>query len=445
MKLYNSKHNKIEVFESIEPGKVSMYVCGPTVYNHPHIGNARPIVVFDLLRRVLIASGYEVKMVSNFTDIDDKIINKAIEEDVSEVAIATRYIDAYNAVRTSLNADGLSATPLATDSIPAIIRFIEDLCEKDYAYAVDGDVYFRVDRIKNYGEVSSQNIDQLQVGARIESNTAKDNPLDFALWKKTSDAGIKWDSPWGEGRPGWHTECVVMIQDEFKTSTIDIHGGGQDLKFPHHENESAQCKALHGHDLANFWVHNAMLNLDGTKMSKSLGNVQWAKDYVESFGGNLTRWILLSTHYRLTLNITEETIEQARTEMDKIKQVKDKIAIEKQLANIDIKSEEDHELYAKFLESLQDDLNVSNALVSVYELLKLANQAMRSKEKDWNLLVKLEATLLKMLDVLGYVFEDVVLSEDDKHVFAMWNEAKANKDFESADTYRAALIERGLI
>lgn len=445
MKLYNSKHNKIEEFESIEPGKVSMYVCGPTVYNHPHIGNARPIVVFDLLRRVLKASGYEVKMVSNFTDIDDKIINKAIEENVSEFAVASRYIEAYNAVRSSLNAEGLSATPLATESIPAIINFIDELCEKGYAYEVNGDVYFRVDKIKDYGEISSQNIDQLQVGSRIEANNSKENPLDFALWKRTDDLGIKWDSPWGKGRPGWHTECVVMIQDEFKTSTIDIHGGGQDLKFPHHENESAQCKAIHHHDLANYWVHNAMLNLDGIKMSKSLGNVQWAKDYIDQFGGNLTRWILLSSHYRLTLNVTEDTIEQSRTELLKVKQIKDKLAIERQLAKVSYEENIDSELFNSFLVSLQDDLNVSNALVSVYDLIKLSNQALRVKDKDWMIITKLESTLDAMLDVLGYKFETPLLSEEDRNNFDIWATAKANKDYETADVYRHKLSERGLI
>lgn len=445
MKIYNTKHNKLEEFVPIHDNKVSMYVCGPTVYNHPHIGNARPIVVFDLLRRVLKASGYDVTMVSNFTDIDDKIINKALEEGVSEAIIAARYIDAYNDVREKLNAKGITSTPYATQSVPAIIKFIDELCKKDFAYEVNGDVYFRVNKIKDYGEISSQNIEQLQVGSRIEANDFKENPLDFALWKKTDDLGIKWDSPWGQGRPGWHTECVVMIQDEFNTSTIDIHGGGQDLKFPHHENESAQCKAMHNHDLANYWVHNAMLNLDGIKMSKSLGNVQWAKDYIEQFGGNLTRWILLSSHYRLTLNITEETIEQSKIEMTKVKQIKDKLAVERQLANVNYKESIDSEMFNKFLGSLQDDLNVSNALVSVYDLIKLSNQALRTKEKDWNTITKLESTLDAMLDVLGYDFETPLLSEEDRNNFDMWATAKANKDYETADVYRHKLSERGLI
>lgn len=445
MKLYNSKNNRIENFKSIEPGVVSMYVCGPTVYNHPHIGNARPIVVFDLLRRVLEASGYRVKMVSNFTDIDDKIITKAQSEGVDETVIAKRFIDAYNDVRQALNATGIAATPFATESIPQIIEFIQSLCDQGYAYEVAGDVYFRVARIKDYGEISSQNIEQLQVGARIESNDAKENPLDFALWKKTVDTGIKWDSPWGQGRPGWHTECVVMIQDEFKTSTIDIHGGGQDLKFPHHENESAQCKAIHNHDLANYWVHNAMLNLDGTKMSKSLGNVQWAKDYIETFGGTLTRWILLSTHYRLTLNITDDVIEQSRKELDKVTQALTKLSIERQLVNKVPTDRYDVEVFEAFMEALRDDLNVSNAMVVLYDLMKVINQSLRVKEKDWDRLVILESTLQRMIDVLGFDIKVPTLTEDDRITFNNWNDAKNKKDFERADIYRNLLIERGLI
>lgn len=446
MKLYNSKHNQIETFIPINPGKVSMYVCGPTVYNHPHIGNARPIVVFDLLRRVLKASGYEVTMVSNFTDVDDKIIAKAQDEGVSEAAIATRYIEAYNEVRKNLNAEGINATPYATKTMPAMIEFIKELVEKDFAYEVNGNVYFRVSKISDYGEISSQNIEALQVGARIDANIEKENPLDFALWKVTDDSGVKWDSPWGKGRPGWHTECVVMIQDVFKTSTIDIHGGGQDLKFPHHENESAQCKALHNHDLANYWVHNAMLNLDGAKMSKSLGNVEWAKDYIEKFGSNLTRWILMSTHYRLTLNITEEVIEQSRKELEKIEQALTKLAVERQLAKQNLGSKElDESLYQAFMSSLQDDLNVANANGHLFELIKHINQALRQKDKDWNLLLKYENTLDGMLDVLGIVIEKPELTEEDFSLFEIWNQSKLDKDFEKADLYRSKLIERGLV
>lgn len=446
MKLYNSKHKKIEEFVPIVPGQVSMYVCGPTVYNHPHIGNARPIVVFDLLRRVLVELGYKVHMVSNFTDIDDRIIEKAQNEKISEKDVASRYIDAYNEVSKKLNANGVDARPLATNSIASIIKFIEDLCEKGFAYEKEGNVFFRVDRVASYGEISSQNIEALEVGARIEANTMKENPLDFLLWKVTDDDGIKWDSPWGKGRPGWHTECVVMIQDEFKTNHIDIHGGGEDLKFPHHENESAQCKALHNHDLANYWIHNGMMNVDGIKMSKSLGNVTWAKDYISEFGTNVTRWLLLSTHYRLNLNFTEEVVEQSQNELNRIEQVLHKTEIEFQKGGFKSESlEMVGMVYEQFMAALQDDLNVANAQAVMFELVKTMNQSLRQRDKDFEVMKTQYNTLKRMLNVLGIDFETVVLSNDDLQLFNDWDAAKSAKDFETADGLRAKLLEKGLI
>ena len=269
MKLYNSYTLKTEEFVPIREGEVSMYVCGPTVYNHAHIGNARPIVVFDTLRRTFEALGYKVRYVSNFTDVDDKIINQALAEGVSEREIADRYIKAYNDVRGSLNIIPLDATPRVTETMDEIIEFIDRLVKSGNAYEVDGDVYFSVESDPKYGELSHQKLEDLNAGARIEANDQKRNPMDFALWKKT-DKGIKWDSPWGEGRPGWHTECVVMIGKEFNSGLIDIHGGGKDLKFPHHENEMAQSECCNHHHLANYWIHNGMLETKGGKMSKSL-------------------------------------------------------------------------------------------------------------------------------------------------------------------------------
>ena len=316
IKLYNTKTLKIEEFKPIEPGHVSMYVCGPTVYNYAHIGNARPMVVFDVLKRLFEAEGYTVKYVSNFTDVDDKIINKAIEENTTESVIANRYIDAYQAVRKELNTELPDITPRVTETMDAIIKFIDELVQSGHAYNVDGDVYFSVESVPTYGEISHQKLEQLEAGARVEENSAKRNPYDFALWKKT-DKGIKWDSPWGQGRPGWHTECVVMINNNLG-EMIDIHGGGMDLRFPHHENEAAQQEALHGNALANYWIHNAMININGDKMSKSLGNVIWAKDVVEKLGTNLTRWLMSSVHYRKELNFSDETIETARKELSRV-------------------------------------------------------------------------------------------------------------------------------
>ncbi|MBF1108709.1 MAG: cysteine--tRNA ligase, partial [Solobacterium sp.] len=263
IRLYNTKTLQIEEFKPIHEGHVDMYVCGPTVYNYAHIGNARPMIVFDVLKRLFEAEGYSVTYVSNFTDVDDKIIKKAAEENTTEAVIAQRYIDAYQEVRTLLNTELPDITPRVTETMDKIIEFIDRLVKTGHAYEANGDVYFSVESVPTYGEISHQHMDQLEAGARIETNDQKKNPYDFALWKKT-DMGIKWNSPWGEGRPGWHTECVVMINDNIG-DCIDIHGGGMDLKFPHHENEAAQQEAMHGNTLANYWVHNAMVNIDGQK------------------------------------------------------------------------------------------------------------------------------------------------------------------------------------
>ena len=446
MNLYNSKTNSIEKFVSIIPGKVMMYVCGPTVYNHPHIGNARPIVVFDVLRRVLIEAGYDVHYVSNFTDVDDRIIKTALDENVAEVLVSERFIDAYNEVRKHLGANYLDATPKVTENIQLIIEYIEKLIDLGFAYESSGDVFFRVRKVSTYGEISSQNVDALRVGSRIEANDDKEDALDFVLWKHTDDSGIKWDSPWGPGRPGWHTECVVMIEEEFKTNLIDIHGGGMDLKFPHHENESAQAKAVHHHDLANYWVHNAMLNFDGQKMSKSLGNVVWAKDYLDKIGANATRWLLLSSHYRLTLNISDEVIDNVEKELVRIESALKQGYVALGLAGFNI-SERTFisSLFDRFMEAMYDDLNVENAKVVLFDVLKEINQALRVREKDFDRIASLVVTLEKMNHVLGLSFERLTLSDEDRHVFESWNRAKAEKNFILADTYRDVLVKRGLI
>lgn len=442
MRLYNSKTNKIEKFKAINKNKVMMYVCGPTVYNHAHIGNARPIVVFDLLRRVLETEGYEVHYVSNFTDIDDKIITKAIEEKKTESDISEEYIEAYNKIRCELFSDQLDATPKVTETMDEIIKFIQKLLEENAAYSVDGNVYFRVDKIDDYGSISNQDLEALQIGSRIERNKEKENPLDFVLWKKTKE-GITWETPWGIGRPGWHTECVVMIHKEFDTNTIDIHGGGQDLKFPHHENESAQNKAIHHEDLANYWVHNAMLNIDDEKMSKSLGNVFWAKDFIDKFGSNVSRWILLSTHYRLVLNITDALIEQAQTEVSRIEHSLNQASIYLQKNLIENNGVFDEDLYNEFLDCLYDDLNLANADKVLFDLLKQLNQAVRRKN---NLKInQLHETLMKMLNVLGLNLKPVVLNEEDYQNLEQWEQYKLEKDYEQADKIREKLMKRGIL
>jgi len=444
MKLYNSYTLKVEEFKSIKEGEVSMYVCGPTVYNHAHIGNARPIVVFDTLRRVLQEDGYKVKFVSNFTDVDDKIINKAMEEKVDEMVIANRYIEAYNAVRQSLNIIPVDATPRVTETMDDIIAFIKELVDNGSAYEVNGDVYFSVEADDKYGELSHQRLDDLLAGARIEENGQKRNPMDFALWKKTEN-GIKWDSPWGKGRPGWHTECVVMIGKEFNHSMIDIHGGGRDLKFPHHENEVAQSECVNHHHLANYWIHNGMLETKGGKMSKSLGNTQWAKDVVKEHGANLVRWFLLSARYRDSLIYDDETFAAAKVELTKIETALKQVEIKAQLANQTLKGNVDNELFTPFIEAMNDDLNTPNAYKAIFDAVKALNQTLRVREIDYAKMGDVYTTVKKMLSILGIFVDEKKLSEEDKDVYNKWNAAKADKDFDTADKYRNILQERGIL
>ena len=444
MKLYNSYTLKEEEFKPIVPGQVSMYVCGPTVYNHAHIGNARPIVVFDTLRRTLEALGYKVKFVSNFTDVDDKIINKALEEGTTEKEIAERYIDAYNDVRKSLNVIPVDVTPRVTETMDEIIEFIDKLVKNGNAYEVNGDVYFSVDSDPKYGELSHQKLEDLDAGARVEENSQKKNPFDFALWKKT-DKGIKWDSPWGEGRPGWHTECVVMIGKEFNHQMIDIHGGGKDLKFPHHENEVAQSECVNNHRLANYWIHNGMLETAGGKMSKSLGNTQWAKDVIKENGANLTRWLLLSAKYRDALIYSPETFDSARTELTKIETVLKQVEVKAQLANINLSSEYDEVKYKEFLDQMADDLNTPNAYMVIFDTVKLLNQSLRTKDIDFVTVAKEYNAIKKMLNILGIFIKPVELDEEAKDFYGKWNEAKQAKNFELADEYRNKLIAKGIL
>ena len=443
IRLYNTKTLQIEEFKPIHEGHVDMYVCGPTVYNYAHIGNARPMIVFDVLKRLFEAEGYSVTYVSNFTDVDDKIIKKAAEENTTEAVIAQRYIDAYQEVRTLLNTELPDITPRVTETMDKIIEFIDKLVKTGHAYEANGDVYFSVESVPTYGEISHQHLDQLEAGARIETNDQKKNPYDFALWKKT-DMGIKWNSPWGEGRPGWHTECVVMINDNIG-DCIDIHGGGMDLKFPHHENEAAQQEAMHGNTLANYWVHNAMVNIDGQKMSKSLGNTMWAKDVVLSLGTNLTRWLVSSVHYRKELNFSDETIETARKELDKVLTPLKQAYIKAALADYVMGDDYDKESYRAFLDCLDDDMNTPNAYAVIFETVKKLNQTLRQREIDFAQVALYRNAVEKMLNVLGIVVDKPVIGETEKELFAKWNQAKADKDFDSADKYRNELAEKGLL
>ena len=445
MKLFNSMTNKKEEFVPIKPGEVSIYVCGPTVYNYVHIGNTRPMIVFDVLRRTFEYLGNKVTFVSNFTDVDDKIIKAAKTEGVTEKELTDKYIKAYEDVRRDLNLEFPTYAPRVTNTMDAIIKFIAHLVDLGYAYEVDGDVYFRVSKVKEYGELSGIKIEDLVAGAseRVEDKGIKEESTDFALWKKT-DEGIQFDSPWSSGRPGWHTECVVMINDIFEDGRIDIHGGGQDLKFPHHENEIAQSRACNQHPIAHTWMHNQMINIDNQKMSKSIGNVVWAKDLLEELGCNVYKWLMLSSHYRNPLNMTEDLVSSVKKEVAKvdnvIKQASLYIAVNHLTSDVVCQESID-----EMVKALSDDLNTSLALTCILGQVKVLNQLMRSKDKDNDAIMMGYNTLIKMTEIIGFVFVGKKLSEDDIDLYQKWNSAKANKDFDLADSLRNELIDKGII
>ena len=445
MKIFNTLTNKKEEFKPLREGEVSIYVCGPTVYNYVHIGNTRPMIVFDVLRRTFEYLGYKVTFVSNFTDVDDKIIKAAKAEGITEKELTDKYIAAYEDVRRNLNLLFPTYAPRVTNTMDAIIKFIDNLVKSGYAYEVDGDVYFRVSKIDEYGQLSGIKIEDLVAGAseRIDENDKKEESTDFALWKKT-DEGIRFDSPWSKGRPGWHTECVVMINDIFEGGKIDIHGVGQDLKFPHHENEIAQSMACHHHPIAHTWMHNQMINIDNQKMSKSLGNVIWAKDMVAELGCNVVKWFMLSSHYRNPLNLTEEVLNSVKKEVAKVDNVIKSVSLYLQVNHI---ANENYNKAAVdgMVGALEDDLNTSLALTKILDQVKKLNLAFRQKEKNDKAIAIEYQTLLKMTAVIGFVFEPRKLNAAELEIYQAWLEAKQNKDFETADKLRTQLIEKGII
>ena len=447
MRLFNTLTNKKEEFKPIEEGKVSIYICGPTVYNHAHIGNTRPMIVFDVLRRTFEYLGNDVTFVSNYTDVDDKIIKAAKAEGITEKELTDKYIKAYEDVRAGLNIEDPTYKPRVTETMPEIIDFIQALIDKGYAYEVDGDVYFRVTKVKEYGMLSGIKVEDLIAGASdrtlSEDDKKKESTTDFALWKKTNE-GIQFDTPWLKGRPGWHTECVVMINKLFKDGKIDIHGGGQDLKFPHHENEIAQSMAYNGHPIANYWMHNQMINIDGEKMSKSLGNVLWAKDLIVEFGCNVFKWLMLSTHYRNPLNMTDDVIAGVRKEVSKVENATKNASLYLQVNHVPAHDYKKETVDA-MVNALEDDLNTSLALTQVLDQVKVLNQVMRVREKDNDVIATEYATLVKMGDVLGFLFEGTKLSEEDIALYEQWNAYKKEKNFDEADRVRKELTERGIL
>ncbi len=452
MKIYNTMTGTKEEFVPIEEGKVRIYVCGPTVYNFFHIGNARPFVVFDTLRRYLKYRGYDVKFVQNFTDVDDKIIKRAKEEGITAPEVSEKYIKEYFEDAKALNVIPADVHPKVSEHIPEIIQFIETLIEKGYAYEADGDVYYSPRKFKGYGKLSKQNIDDLESGARIAVGEVKKDPLDFALWKaqKTEDE-IAWESPWGKGRPGWHIECSTMAKKHLG-DTIDIHGGGQDLQFPHHENEIAQSEACNGVTFANYWMHNGYITVDGVKMSKSLNNFFTVRDIRKDFTGDFIRFFLLSGQYRNPINFSDTEMLSVKQGYDRILNAVETLEFLKQNGDSEIKAAEEETLpkldalKEDFINAMDDDLNTAVAISTIFEMVTAINQAVAGGGSK----AFADAALMKireLTDVLGILqdAEEDAIGEDIQKLVEERQQARKEKNWARADEIRDYLAEKGYV
>src|SRR5690625_2244213 len=403
--IYNSLTKEKEPFKPLKENEVKMYVCGPTVYNYIHIGNARPAIVFDTVRRYFEYKGYDVTYVLNFTDVDDKIIEAAKQTGENVYDLTNHFINAYLQDVKALGVKEATYHPRVTDTMDDIIAFTANLIEKGYAYEIDGDVYFKPRAFEGYGKLSDQSIDELRAGARIKVGEKKRDPLDFALWKRVKEGEIAWDSPWGKGRPGWHIECSAMAK-KYLGDTIDIHAGGQDLTFPHHENEIAQSEALTGKNFANYWMHNGYMNIDDEKMSKSLGNFILTKDIIKQYDPMVVRFFMLSVHYRNPINFTDELLQSAQNSFDRIKISYENLEHRKQTsANLGIDSDKwlkKIEANKKaFEEAMDDDFNTANAITVLFELSKDANLYLEENQTDIEVLEAFQKAMTTILDVLG--------------------------------------------
>lgn len=451
MKLYNTLTRTKEVFKSVDPKKVTMYVCGPTVYNFIHVGNARPQVVFDTLRRYFEYKHLEVEYLVNFTDIDDKLINKAIEEDKTVKEIADKYIEEFKKdAKGLLIKEESTKHPRATEHISEMVDFISELIEKGFAYESNGDVYFDISKSENYGKLSKKNIEDLISGARVEVRDIKKNPMDFVLWKSTKPGEPAWNSPWGEGRPGWHIECSAMAR-KYLGDTIDIHAGGEDLQFPHHENEIAQSESLTKKPFANYWLHNAMINIDNKKMSKSEGNFFTVREIGEKYDLEILRFFLLSSHYRSPINFSEENMEQAKNGLERLYCGKRNIEnLIKNSTTVQTTESEKKiikmidELEEKFKASMEDDLNTADAISSLFEVIRYSNTILTkdiSKETLEYVLEKLNV----LSDILGLLSkEEEILDCEIQDLIDERNKARDDKDYRKADEIRDSLLERGI-
>jgi len=436
MKIFNSLTNKKEEFKPLNGNEVTMYVCGPTVYNYAHIGNMYPVVAFDVVYRYLKHLGYNVKMASNFTDVNPKITKVAIENDITEREVANRFTKAFMENVEALNCLPIDYRPTVLENIDELILFVGKLIDEGYAYEKDGDVYFRSNKIEDYGSLSNQKTEDLELGSRVDVDDKKENPEDFVLWRKT-DGGEQFDSPWGKGIPGWHTECVVMIDNIFHKK-IDIHGGGIDLIFPHHENERAQSEAILGHDLSNFWMHNGHININNEKMSKSIGNYLWAKDLLKEYGGNTIRIMFLKTHYRQPLNISDEVLEEAKTINDKIANTLKSAVLKLQVEDEDLSGEIE---ISDVEEEMNDDFNTPNVFTILMGLLKDLNKAIKS-DGDIAMLAK---KIIKITNILGLKYDLKKLTDEEKDLYKKWLYFRTVKDFEEADKLREILISKGVL
>jgi cysteinyl-tRNA synthetase len=444
-----------EAFHSITPNKINMYVCGPTVYNYIHIGNARSAIAFDVVRRYFEFRGYEVNYVSNFTDVDDKIINRAREEGVSEMEIAEKYAQAFHEDTMPLNIRPATTRSRATEVIPEIIEFVEDLIKKGYAYEVDGDVYFRAKQFKGYGILAHQDLAELEAGAsgRLDDGELerKEDPMDFAVWKSEKrDDAISWQSPWGNGRPGWHIECSVMSQ-KYLADTIDIHGGGIDLAFPHHTNEIAQSEARTGQKFVDYWMHNGFVNVNDEKMSKSLGNFTTLHDMLANYDDPMAiRYLLATTQYRRPINYSPETLEQARVELDRIRTAYRNLNFRLQDAvpgeNADVETIIEAQR-AAFINAMDDDFNAQNALASIFELVTAANNLADATTVEKVSAEKLLQTIAELMDVFGVDGLSGVneLTDEQKKLLDARAIARTTKNFDSSDQLRDQLLTLGII
>ena len=437
MRIYNSLTDKVEEFKPINEGKVTMYVCGPTVYNYVHIGNMRPVITFDMVYKYLKYLGYDVKYASNYTDINPKITKAAETLGMTEREVADKFIKAYEEDLKNYNCSNIDYRPRVINYLDDIFNFISKLIEKDYAYVADGDVYFRVSKIKDYGILSNQSIEELISGSRVDIDEKKENPLDFALWRKTTE-GETFTSPWGEGIPGWHTECVVMINKLFGDK-IDIHAGGVDLKFPHHENEIAQSIALNNNYIANYWMHNGHININNVKMSKSLNNFILAKDFIKEHSANVIKLAFLSTNYRQPLNLTDKVFEEALVIDNKIKTVLKSANNELNIKNIhNIKEEKD----STFEEYMNDDFNTPNVITLLLSLVKDLNQEIRNKSNN---ILTLTNKILTITNILGLSYSMPEFTEKQKETYNNWIKAREDKDFALADTLREKLVKENIL